>query len=112
MVAVDLLDEEGNYDHKLRDRIIQDAFLRGLLLLGCGKAAIRFCPPLVINSEQIQSCFRYHLRYSKNALNFAQRQGSALGGFADLKQLPSQRRQRSWGFPLCPVFAPLIKIKD
>ncbi|MEH2427849.1 MAG: acetyl ornithine aminotransferase family protein [Nostoc sp.] len=54
MVAVDLLDEQGNLDHKLRDRIIQEAFLRGLLLLGCGKAAIRFCPPLVIDSDQIQ----------------------------------------------------------
>ncbi|MEH1767887.1 MAG: acetyl ornithine aminotransferase family protein [Nostoc sp.] len=54
MVAVDLLDEVGNLDHKLRDRIIQEAFLRGLLLLGCGKAAIRFCPPLVIDSDQIQ----------------------------------------------------------
>ncbi|YAF96602.1 MAG: acetyl ornithine aminotransferase family protein [Nodularia sp. CChRGM 3473] len=53
MVAVDLYDEEGNLDHKLRDRIIQEAFLRGLLLLGCGKAAIRFCPPLVINQDQI-----------------------------------------------------------
>ncbi|MEH2250664.1 acetyl ornithine aminotransferase family protein [Nostoc sp.] len=53
MVAVDLLDEQGNLDHKLRDRIIQEAFLRGLLLLGCGKAAIRFCPPLVIDSDQI-----------------------------------------------------------
>ncbi|BAZ50915.1 4-aminobutyrate aminotransferase [Nostoc sp. NIES-4103] len=55
MVAVDLLDKEGNYDHKLRDRIIQEAFSRGLLLLGCGKAAIRFCPPLVINSEQVET---------------------------------------------------------
>ncbi|MEH2041852.1 acetyl ornithine aminotransferase family protein [Nostoc sp.] len=54
MVAVDLLDEQGNLDHKLRDHIIQEAFLRGLLLLGCGKAAIRFCPPLVIDSDQIQ----------------------------------------------------------
>jgi len=54
MVAADLFDEEGNLDSKLRDRIIQEAFLRGLLLLGCGKAAIRFCPPLVIDSEQIQ----------------------------------------------------------
>ncbi|MEA5604113.1 acetyl ornithine aminotransferase family protein [Nostoc sp. UHCC 0252] len=54
MVAVDLLDEQGNLDHKLRDRIIQEAFLHGLLLLGCGKAAIRFCPPLVIDSDQIQ----------------------------------------------------------
>ncbi|RCJ41505.1 4-aminobutyrate aminotransferase [Nostoc punctiforme NIES-2108] len=54
MVAVDLLDEQGNLDYKLRDRIIQEAFLRGLLLLGCGKAAIRFCPPLVIDSDQIK----------------------------------------------------------
>lgn len=54
MVAVDLLDKEGNFDPKLRDRIIQAAFLHGLLLLGCGKAAIRFCPPLVIDSDQIQ----------------------------------------------------------
>ncbi|MBD2776478.1 acetyl ornithine aminotransferase family protein [Iningainema tapete] len=50
MVAVDILDNEG----KLRDRLIKEAFLRGLLLLGCGKAAIRFCPPLVIDSDQIQ----------------------------------------------------------
>ncbi|MEJ6484817.1 acetyl ornithine aminotransferase family protein [Nostoc punctiforme UO1] len=54
MVAVDLLDEQGNLDRELRDRIIQEAFLRGLLLLGCGKAAIRFCPPLVIDSDQIK----------------------------------------------------------
>jgi len=55
MVAVDLLDEDGNFDSTLRDRIIQEAFYHGLLLLGCGKAAIRFCPPLVINREQIQT---------------------------------------------------------
>ena len=63
MVAVDLLDDEGKFDSKLRDganrplrdRILQEAFLRGLLLLGCGKAAIRFCPPLVIDSDQIQT---------------------------------------------------------
>ncbi|MBD2354184.1 acetyl ornithine aminotransferase family protein [Tolypothrix sp. FACHB-123] len=54
MVAVDLIDKEGNLDRPMRDRIIQEAFLRGLLLLGCGKAAIRFCPPLIIDSNQIQ----------------------------------------------------------
>ncbi|MDZ8085465.1 MAG: acetyl ornithine aminotransferase family protein [Nostoc sp. DedQUE12b] len=58
MVAVDLLDEQGNLDYKLRDRIIQEAFLRGLLLLGCGKAAIRLCPPLVIDSNQIQTALQ------------------------------------------------------
>ena len=54
MVAVDVVDGSGNLDANLRDRIVERAFHRGLLLLGCGKAAIRFCPPLVIDGEQIQ----------------------------------------------------------
>ncbi len=54
MVAIDFLDADGNLDWDLRDRIVDQAFYRGLLLLGCGKAAIRFCPPLVIESDQIQ----------------------------------------------------------
>lgn len=58
MVAVDLLDDEGKFDSMLRNRILQEAFLRGLLLLGCGKAAIRFCPPLVIDSDQIQTALQ------------------------------------------------------
>ena len=54
MVAIDLLDTDGNLDPQLRDRIVDKAFYQGLLLLGCGKAAIRFCPPLVIDADQIQ----------------------------------------------------------
>jgi 4-aminobutyrate aminotransferase len=54
MVAIDLLDEEGNLDHNLRDEMVDRAFYKGLLLLGCGKAAIRFCPPLVLDAAQIQ----------------------------------------------------------
>ena len=54
MVAVDIFDPDGNLDPQRRDRIADLAFLKGLLLLGCGKAAIRFCPPLVIDSAQIQ----------------------------------------------------------
>jgi 4-aminobutyrate aminotransferase len=40
----------------LRDRILQEAFQRGLLLLGCGENSVRFCPPLPITSEQIDCC--------------------------------------------------------
>lgn len=54
MVAVDLLDESGAFDSSLRDRAIDEAFYHGLLLIGCGKSAIRFCPPLVVDAEQIQ----------------------------------------------------------
>ncbi len=54
MVAIDLLNEDGKFDTQLRDQIVDAAFYKGLLLLGCGKSAIRFCPPLVIDQEQIQ----------------------------------------------------------
>jgi 4-aminobutyrate aminotransferase len=35
-----------------RDEIVQSCFRRGLLLLGCGVNALRFCPPLVVTKEQ------------------------------------------------------------
>ena len=54
MVAIDVFDPDGNLDPNLRNRIVEEAFYKGLLLLGCGKAAIRFCPPLIIDSDQIQ----------------------------------------------------------
>ena len=38
----------------LRDDLVQAAFHRGLLLLGCGESAIRFCPPLCITAEQVE----------------------------------------------------------
>ena len=36
---------------ELRDKVLQDAFRRGLLLLGCGKSTIRLAPPLIIDDE-------------------------------------------------------------
>jgi 4-aminobutyrate aminotransferase len=41
-----------------REKIIQEAFRRGLLLLGCGETAIRFCPPLCVTTEQVDVCLR------------------------------------------------------
>jgi 4-aminobutyrate aminotransferase len=35
-----------------RDRLVQECFTRGLLVLGAGRNAIRLCPPLVITKEQ------------------------------------------------------------
>src|SRR5262245_42699550 len=57
MVAMDVVraDDRRTLDHDTRDAIIQAAFHRGLLLLGCGEAAIRFCPPLCITTEQIDA---------------------------------------------------------
>ena len=38
---------------KLRDRVVDLSFERGMLLLGCGKSTIRFSPPLCITKEEI-----------------------------------------------------------
>lgn len=54
MAAVDIVSRKtGKGDRRVRDRIMQEAFGRGLILLGCGPAGIRFSPPLVINETQI-----------------------------------------------------------
>ena len=39
----------------LREKVIQAAFRRGLLLLGCGETAIRFCPPLCVSAAQVDT---------------------------------------------------------
>lgn len=40
-------------DGALRDRVMQQCFERGLLLLGCGESTLRFCPPLIVNGEEV-----------------------------------------------------------
>ncbi len=39
-----------------RDEIIQNAFHKGLLLLGCGENTIRFSPPLTVTTGEIDTC--------------------------------------------------------
>ncbi len=60
MTAVDVLKEPPGREHysALRDQIVQSAFKQGLLLLGCGESALRFCPPLCITAEQVDTCLR------------------------------------------------------
>ena len=41
-----------------REKVIQAAFRRGLLLLGCGETAIRFCPPLCVTAAQVETGLR------------------------------------------------------
>jgi len=56
MVAMDLAnDDESAPVGARRDEVIQAAFRRGLLLLGCGENAVRFCPPLCISAEQVET---------------------------------------------------------
>lgn len=53
MLAVEVVKdkETKEYAPEVRDSIIQMAFSKGLLLLGCGRSAIRFCPPLILTKN-------------------------------------------------------------
>lgn len=55
MLAIEIVKdkETKSYAPEVRDGIIQKAFSRGLLLLGCGRSAIRFCPPLIVSKNDI-----------------------------------------------------------
>jgi 4-aminobutyrate aminotransferase len=55
MMAVDLVKSRDPLipDPLLRDEIVQAAFQKGLLLLGCGESALRFCPPLCVTPAQV-----------------------------------------------------------
>jgi 4-aminobutyrate aminotransferase len=37
---------------ELRDRVVDLAFERGLLILGAGDNTLRLCPPLIISQDQ------------------------------------------------------------
>ncbi len=39
----------------LRDKVVQAAFRKGLLLLGCGESTLRFCPALTISAEEVDT---------------------------------------------------------
>jgi 4-aminobutyrate aminotransferase len=54
MVGVELVRDRRTKERAVeeRDAVVNGAFARGLLLLGAGRNAIRFSPPLVITREQ------------------------------------------------------------
>ncbi|HEX9989446.1 MAG TPA: acetyl ornithine aminotransferase family protein [Chloroflexia bacterium] len=53
MIGVDIVSDRATKagDSALRDRIVDESFNNGLLLLGAGPSTIRFCPPLILDSE-------------------------------------------------------------
>jgi 4-aminobutyrate aminotransferase len=59
MVGVELLKKTGDGSGLTpaaaeAAEVIQRCFRRGLLLLSCGKSTIRFCPPLVIDEDDVE----------------------------------------------------------
>ncbi len=55
MIGVDFVSDPKTKkpDGKLRDRVVYEAFKRGLLMLGAGDSVIRWAPPLIITKEQL-----------------------------------------------------------
>jgi 4-aminobutyrate aminotransferase len=53
MIGAEVQDHAGHPAPSLRDRIIDHAFHKGLLLLPCGASTIRFCPPLCLYRRQV-----------------------------------------------------------
>ena len=57
MVAADfVVDRESRRgDGEMRNRVVMECFRRGVLALGCGESAVRFCPALTITEKQIDA---------------------------------------------------------
>ncbi len=55
MIGVDFERRDGSHaaDAKLRDKVMQRCFEKGLLLLSCGESTLRFCPPLIVTREEV-----------------------------------------------------------
>ena len=58
MVGVELVKDRDTKERATdwRNEVIQKAFQKGLLLLGCGENTIRFSPALTVTVEEIDAC--------------------------------------------------------
>jgi len=54
MIGIELVRDQKTKEpaHELRDRVVDLAFQRGLLILGAGDSTLRICPPLIITRDQ------------------------------------------------------------
>jgi L-lysine 6-transaminase len=55
-------------DGAFRDRVIQNAYADGMMVIGCGPASIRFRPPLVVKKEDIATGLETLRRSVKKAI--------------------------------------------
>src|ERR1700724_1478796 len=54
MLGVEIVKDKATKEYAAaeRDRIVELAFERGVLFLGCGPSTVRICPPLVVTKEE------------------------------------------------------------
>jgi 4-aminobutyrate aminotransferase len=55
MIGVEFAHHDGKPDASFRDRVMTTSFDKGLLLLSCGESTIRFCPPLIVKHDEVNS---------------------------------------------------------
>ena len=55
MIGVEFAQNGGKPDGKFRDQIMSKCFEHGLLLLSCGESTIRFCPPLIVKRDEVDT---------------------------------------------------------
>jgi 4-aminobutyrate aminotransferase len=54
MIGVEIIKDKSTkeYGGPERDRIVELAFERGVLFLGCGPSTVRIAPPLVVTKDE------------------------------------------------------------
>ena len=55
MIGVEFAQNGGKLNAKFRDQVMAKSFDRGLLLLSCGESTIRFCPPLIVKRDEVDT---------------------------------------------------------
>jgi 4-aminobutyrate aminotransferase len=60
MIGIEIVRDQKTKERApdLRNRLVQMAFHKGLLILGSGDTTLRFCPPLLIDEEQAEFAVR------------------------------------------------------
>jgi 4-aminobutyrate aminotransferase len=60
MIGVEIVRDRGSRTPapELREAILEEAYRRGLLLLGCGKSTVRLAPPLIIDDQDADTAVR------------------------------------------------------
>ncbi len=54
MIGIEIVEDKRSRTPvgPMRDKIVDLAFERGLLILGCGETSIRLCPPLIVKRQE------------------------------------------------------------
>jgi 4-aminobutyrate aminotransferase len=57
MVGLEIITDKASKgkNQALRDTIVDKCYEKGLLILGCGENTVRFCPPLVLDADQVET---------------------------------------------------------